>query len=63
MKKRKIVLNDKSKIASLIAELDEKKSEALKKAYVQVTRVCFSAVQISILLVVALSLILIFLYA
>lgn len=38
MKKRKIVLNDKSKIASLIAELDEKKSEALKKAYAQVTR-------------------------
>lgn len=44
MKKRKIVLNDKSKIASLIAELDEKKSEALKKAYEQVTRVCFSAI-------------------
>lgn len=39
MKKRKIVLDDKAKIASVILELDEKKSEALKKAYEQVTRV------------------------
>jgi len=40
MKKRKIVLSDKAKIASVIAELDEKKNEALKKAYNQVNKVC-----------------------
>lgn len=40
MKKRKIVLSDKAKIASVIAELDEKKNEALKKAYDQVNKVC-----------------------
>lgn len=39
MKKRKIVLSDKAKIASVIAELDEKKNEALKKAYEQVNKV------------------------
>lgn len=33
MKKRKIVLNDKAKISAVIAELDEKKNEALKKAW------------------------------
>ena len=39
VKKRRIVLNDKAKIAAVIAELDEKKNEALKKAYVQVNKV------------------------
>jgi hypothetical protein len=39
MKKRKIVLSDKAKIASVIAELDEKKNEALRKAYDQVNKV------------------------
>ncbi len=39
MRKRRIVLNDKSKIAALIQELDEKKNEALKKAYQQVNKV------------------------
>ena len=39
MRKRRIVLNDKAKIAALITELDEKKNEALKKAYTQVNRV------------------------
>ncbi|CAH1773975.1 unnamed protein product [Owenia fusiformis] len=38
MKKRKIVLNDKKKIESVIAELDEKKNEALKQAYEQVNK-------------------------
>jgi structural maintenance of chromosome 2 len=42
MKKRKIVLSDKAKIASVIAELDEKKNEALKKAYGQVNKVAHS---------------------
>ena len=41
MKKRRIVLNDKAKIASVIAELDEKKNEALKKAHKQVNKVGF----------------------
>lgn len=40
MKKRRIVLNDKDKIAKVIAELDEKKNEALKKAHSQVNKVC-----------------------
>ena len=40
MKKRKIVLNDKAKIAAVIAELDEKKNLALKKAHEQVNKVC-----------------------
>lgn len=39
MKKRKIVLNDKMKIAQVIAELDEMKKEALKKAWEQVNKV------------------------
>ena len=39
MKKRKIVLNDKIKIAAVIAELDQKKNEALKKAWEQVNKV------------------------
>ncbi len=39
IKKRKIVLNDKEKIAAVIAELDEKKNEALKKAHAQVNKV------------------------
>ncbi|XP_041357437.1 structural maintenance of chromosomes protein 2-like [Gigantopelta aegis] len=38
MKKRKIVLQDKAKIASVIQELDEKKNEALKKAWEQVNK-------------------------
>lgn len=41
MKKKKIVENDKLKIASTIAELDEKKNEALKKAHQQVNKVNF----------------------
>ena len=39
MKKRKVVLNDKSKIASVIEELDKKKKEALLKAWEQVNKV------------------------
>ena len=39
MKKRKIVLNDKAKIHTLIDELDKKKNEALKKAWEQVNKV------------------------
>lgn len=39
LKKRKIVLNDKAKIAAVIAELDQKKNEALKKAWEQVNKV------------------------
>jgi len=38
MKKRKVVLNDKSKIASVIEELDKKKKEALLKAWEQVNK-------------------------
>jgi len=38
-KKRRIVLSDKAKIAAVIAELDEKKNEALKKAHNQVNKV------------------------
>jgi len=38
-KKRKIVLSDKAKIAEVIAELDEKKNVALKKAHDQVNKV------------------------
>ncbi|XP_060555176.1 LOW QUALITY PROTEIN: structural maintenance of chromosomes protein 2-like [Ruditapes philippinarum] len=38
MKKRKIVLNDKAKISAVILELDEKKNEALKKAWEQVNK-------------------------
>jgi chromosome segregation ATPase len=39
MKKRSIVLNDKSKIAKVISEMDKKKNEALQKAYEQVNKV------------------------
>ena len=39
MKKRQIVLNDKAQITAVIAELDEKKREAIKKVYSQVTKV------------------------
>lgn len=39
MKKRKIVLNDKTKIAAVIEELDQKKNEALTKAWEQVNKV------------------------
>ncbi|CAI9728869.1 maintenance of chromosomes 2-like [Octopus vulgaris] len=38
MAKRKIVLNDKMKIAQVIAELDEMKKAALKKAWEQVNK-------------------------
>lgn len=38
VKKRGIVLNDKAKIAAAIVELDEKKNEALQKAYQQVNK-------------------------
>ena len=40
MKKKKIVENDKLKIMATIRELDEKKNEALKKAWSQVNKVC-----------------------
>ena len=33
------MLNDKAKIAAVIAELDEKKNEALRTAYTQVNKV------------------------
>jgi len=39
MKKRRIVFNDKMKITAVIAELDLKKNEALKKAHLQVNKV------------------------
>lgn len=39
MKKRKIVLNDKAKIAAVIEELDQKKNEALTEAWEQVNKV------------------------
>ncbi|CAL1540842.1 unnamed protein product [Lymnaea stagnalis] len=38
MKKRKVVLNDKAKIASVIEELDKKKKAALIKAWEQVNK-------------------------
>ena len=44
MKKKSIVENDKAKIEQVIAELDEKKNEALKKAFEKVNMVinyCF----------------------
>lgn len=47
MKKRKIVLNDKAKIAAVIAELDQKKNEALKKAWEQVNKVNSHAVYLN----------------
>lgn len=41
MKKKKIVENDKSKIAELIAELDQKKNEALQTAWKRVNQVSY----------------------
>nr|QIC49989.1 structural maintenance of chromosomes protein 2 [Actinia equina] len=38
MKKKRIVLNDKDKIAAVIQELDEKKNEALRNAWVKVNK-------------------------
>ena len=43
MKKRRIVYNDKMKITAVIAELDLKKNEALKKAHRQVNKVGLTA--------------------
>ena len=39
MKKKRIVMNDKEKIASVIRELDEKKNEALRNAWKKVNKV------------------------
>ena len=39
MKKKRIVLNDKDKIAAVIKELDEKKNEALRNAWRKVNKV------------------------
>lgn len=41
MKKKSIVENDKAKIEQVIAELDEKKNEALKKAFEKVNIVSY----------------------
>ena len=41
MKKKGIVENDKAKIEQVIAELDEKKNEALKKAFEKVNIVSY----------------------
>ena len=38
MRKKRIVENDKTKIETVIRELDEKKNEALKQAWEQVNR-------------------------
>ncbi|KAK3732610.1 hypothetical protein QZH41_016080, partial [Actinostola sp. cb2023] len=38
LKKKRIVLNDKDKIAAVIKELDEKKNEALRNAWVKVNK-------------------------
>lgn len=43
MKKKSIVENDKSKIGELIAELDQKKNEALKGAHQRVNQVSMVA--------------------
>ena len=40
IKKKKIVENDKSKIAAVITELDQKKNEALQNAWKKVNKVC-----------------------
>lgn len=40
MKKKEIVENDKTKIASVISELDQKKNEALQAAWKRVNKVC-----------------------
>ena len=43
MKKKRIVLNDKDKIALVIKELDEKKNEALRNAWKKVNKArCFT---------------------
>ncbi len=39
MKKKDIVENDKTKIASVISELDQKKNEALQAAWKRVNKV------------------------
>ncbi len=44
MKKKAIVENDKAKIEQVIAELDEKKNEALKKAFEKVNIVSNHAI-------------------
>lgn len=41
MKKKRTVEADKRKIEEVIRELDEKKNEALRTAWVQVNRVSF----------------------
>ena len=41
MKKKRTVEADKTKIEEVIRELDEKKNEALRTAWVQVNRVSF----------------------
>ena len=47
MKKKRIVLNDKEKIASVIKELDEKKNEALRNAWKKVNKVSCLSVSLS----------------
>jgi chromosome segregation ATPase len=47
MKKKSIVENDKAKIEQVIAELDEKKNEALKKAFERVNIVSNHAIAAS----------------
>ena len=42
LKKKTIVENDKSKIAELIDELDQKKNEALEGAYERVNKVHYN---------------------
>ena len=44
MKKKGIVENDKAKIEQVIAELDEKKNEALKKAFEKVNIVSYHVI-------------------
>ena len=41
-RKKKIVENDKAKIAELIKELDQKKNEALKTAWQKVNKVGYT---------------------
>ena len=47
MKKKRIVLNDKEKIASVIKELDEKKNEALRNAWKKVNKVSGLSISLS----------------
>ena len=49
MKKKSIVENDKAKIEQVIAELDEKKNEALKRAFERVNIVSNHAIASSLL--------------